>query len=61
MWLKCHNKIYKDIMISNEHLSSLPEDDVPMEILSIIRHETDASLMQKESAGYVPRDEMNSE
>ncbi|KAG2028931.1 hypothetical protein BDR03DRAFT_936910 [Suillus americanus] len=33
MRLKCHNEIYKDIAISDEHLSSLPEDDVPMEIL----------------------------
>lgn len=63
MWLKCHNEIYKDIAISDEHLSGLPEDDVPMEILSIVRHETDVGLVQKESAGYVPCDdsEMNSE
>jgi len=61
MWLKCHNEIYKDIVISDGHLSGLPEDDIPMEILSIIRHETDVGLVQKESAGYVPRDEMNGE
>ncbi|KAG0695958.1 hypothetical protein DFH29DRAFT_813633, partial [Suillus ampliporus] len=36
MWLKSHNEIYKDIAISDEHLASLPEDDVLIEILSII-------------------------
>ncbi|KAG2125704.1 uncharacterized protein EDB93DRAFT_1110038 [Suillus bovinus] len=61
MWLKCHSEIYKDIAISDEHLYGLPEDDVPMEILSIIQHKTDVGLVQKESAGYVPCDdsEMN--
>jgi hypothetical protein len=61
MWLKHHNEIYKDITISNEHLLSLPDDDVPMEILSIIRHESDVGVVQKESAGYVPHDQVNSE
>ncbi|KAG0691948.1 hypothetical protein DFH29DRAFT_883381 [Suillus ampliporus] len=59
MWLKSHNEIYKDIAISDEHLASLPEDDVQIEILSIIRNETNVDVIQKESAGYVPHDEIN--
>ncbi|KAG0708005.1 hypothetical protein DFH29DRAFT_795848 [Suillus ampliporus] len=61
MWLKSHNEIYKDIAISDEHLASLPEDDVLIEILSIIQNETNVDVIQKESAGYVPHDEINGE
>jgi len=61
VWLKYHNEIYKDVTISEEQLSCLPEDDVPVEISAIIRHESDEDLVRKESAGYVPCKEADSE
>jgi hypothetical protein len=42
------------IEISHAHLALLPEDDVPVEILSIIRQCKDDGIVLQESAGYVP-------
>ena len=35
-------------------MRELPKDDVPMEIMGIIRQTTDTSLIGQEAAGYVP-------
>ena len=56
-WLKANNqKYYGDIQIDPERLRGLPEDDVPIEILSVIRQSDDTGLVDQESAGYAPMD-----
>ena len=53
-WLKENNpKYYGDIVISADELNQLPEDDVPDEILGVIRQSTDEGLVDQESSGYV--------
>ncbi|KAI6033736.1 hypothetical protein BKA83DRAFT_4486808 [Pisolithus microcarpus] len=56
-WLKKNNpKYYGAIQISNECLDTLPEDDVPVEISSVIRQTEDVGIIEQESEGYVPQD-----
>ena len=56
-WLKTHNtKYYGHITIDLDCIRQLPEDDVPPEILGVIRQTTDMGLVDQESAGYVPMD-----
>lgn len=38
-------------------IESLPEDDVPQEITSIIRQSHDVGIIEQESEGYVPGDD----
>ena len=53
-WLQDNNpKYYGNITISENQLSQLPEDDVPDEILGLIRQSDDTGLVDQESAGYV--------
>lgn len=57
-WLKTNNrKYYGDIDIDPERLGSLPDDDVPMEILGIVRQTEDIGLIDQESDSYVPADD----
>jgi hypothetical protein len=55
-WLKANNPLYKDIVISEERLQSIPEDDVPEEIWSTAKHSTDIESVIREHEGYVPLD-----
>lgn len=58
-WLKANNpKYYGKIVISQQQLDQLPEDDVPDEILGVIRQSSDTGLIDQESAGYVRTDEI---
>ena len=58
-WLKTNNKkYYGDITISTEALKSLPDDDVPDEILSIVRQSSDIGILDQEGAGYVRSDDI---
>lgn len=57
LWLKNHNPLYGDITISMERLVDLPEDDVPSDIMAIIRHENDENVALRESEGYIPVDD----
>ncbi|KAF9778134.1 hypothetical protein BJ322DRAFT_1015049 [Thelephora terrestris] len=58
-WLKANNpKYYGDIVISQRQLDQLPEDDVPDEILGVIRQSNDTGLIDQESSGYVRTDEI---
>ena len=58
-WLKANNpKYYGDIAISGEALERLPVDDVPDEILSIVRQSSDVGLLDQEGAGYVRLDDI---
>ena len=56
-WLKDNNrKYYSNIEIDPERLHRLLEDDVPIEILSVIHQSDNTGLVNQESAGYVPVD-----
>ena len=58
-WLKENNpKYYGDITIGTSELDQLPEDDVPDEILGVIRQSTDEGLVDQESSGYVRSDDI---
>ena len=60
-WLKANNpKYYGEVVISQRQLDQLPEDDVPDEILAVIRQSNDTTLVDKESSGYVRTDEIGS-
>ena len=56
-WLKEHNRYYRDIEISTERLSELPENDVPVELMGIVRQSTDTGIVLEESRGYVPTED----
>ncbi|KAF7320708.1 ATP-dependent DNA helicase [Mycena chlorophos] len=57
LWLKANNPLYADVEISADRLSSLPEGGVPPEIALAARYNPDASVIEREHAGYVPMDE----
>ena len=60
-WLKVHNpKYYGNIAISQQQLDQLPEDDVPDEILGVIRQSNDMGLIDQESAGYTRTSDIGS-
>ena len=55
-WLKNHNKKYYDtVQIDATQISALPEDDVPIEVMGIIRQSSDVGIVAQESAGYAPQ------
>ncbi|KIK21584.1 hypothetical protein PISMIDRAFT_103835 [Pisolithus microcarpus 441] len=57
-WLKKHNpKYYGEVEINNERLHELPEDDIPLEISSIIKQSEDVGIIEEESEGYIPQDD----
>jgi len=56
LWLKAHNPMYKDIIISEERLEALPENGTPNEILSTAKYSTDMESVTREHEGYVPSD-----
>ena len=58
-WLKDNNHLYADITISEERLAALPDDEVPMEITSLVKYSNDTKLLVEENDGYVPPDEAN--
>jgi len=53
-WLAENNRYFRSYTIDHEILNSLPEDDVPIEILAATRQETDTAIIDLESASYVP-------
>ncbi len=60
-WLKDHNPIYCNIIISSHRLSELPLDGVPDEITSFTRHLDDTSLLAQETDRYIPDNPANDE
>jgi hypothetical protein len=52
-WLQKHNPIYADICIDRERLEDLPEDDVPEELLTVVRQEDDDEVAEKERESYL--------
>ncbi|KAH7924255.1 hypothetical protein BV22DRAFT_1047590 [Leucogyrophana mollusca] len=61
IWLKTYNPVFADIHISEDLINRLPEDDVPSEITSVMRHEDDADIAQREQDSYVPGDDTENE
>jgi hypothetical protein len=53
LWLKKNNSLYEDISIDDERLRMLPDDGIPHEIIASIRHESDASAVERESEGMM--------
>jgi len=61
-WLKENNsKYYGDIDISPTHIDSLHEDDVPEELISIIRKSDNIASIDEENDAYVPEEDIESE
>ena len=56
LWLQSHNPIYADIQIDRVRLDELPEDDVPQELLMVVRQEEDEEIAEKERESYVAAD-----
>ncbi|KAF7310088.1 ATP-dependent DNA helicase [Mycena indigotica] len=59
MWLKQNNRLYEDVVISQERLLSLPEDAVPDEILDNVRFSDDIAAVGREHAGHVPQEDVD--
>ncbi|KAF7288210.1 ATP-dependent DNA helicase [Mycena chlorophos] len=57
VWLKTHNPLYANINIDAGRLLALPDGGVPEEIYLNARYNPDASIIEREHAGYVPLDE----
>lgn len=54
-WLKANNaKYYGDVEIDFVQLNKLPVDDIPTELLTVIRHEENLDMVDQEDTGYVP-------
>lgn len=51
--MKTHNQYYQDIDINSTALSSLPEDDVPDELIAIV-NQMDNVILDVENDDYVP-------
>ena len=58
-WLKLHNAYYAAIDIDYITLDTLPEDDVPEEIMGLIRQSEDVDAMEREREGYRGDDEVD--
>ena len=62
LWLKENNpKYYGNVEIDVNRLNCLPEDDIPVELLSIVRQSKEVEVVVEESAGYVPGDDDDDE
>ncbi|KAF8349138.1 hypothetical protein F5887DRAFT_1071301 [Amanita rubescens] len=64
VWLKANNpRFYGHIRISSEHLDSLPDDGVPLELMAIARHVDDPDLVHEQNDSYIPgeNDEIDSD
>jgi hypothetical protein len=55
LWLKIHNqKYYGEMDIDNATLNALPNNDVPVEVMSVIQQSTDVELLDTDHNGYAP-------
>ena len=61
LWLKNNNPIYADINIDQCRLAELPEDDVPEELLAVVRQEEDEDLADKERESYLVEDDVEND
>lgn len=56
VWLKENNHLYAKVVIDEGALQELPLAGVPDDLSSIIRHTSDADMLERERKGYVPDD-----
>ncbi|KAJ3571837.1 hypothetical protein NP233_g3490 [Leucocoprinus birnbaumii] len=56
VWLKANNPLYRNIVISEDNLSMLPEDRVPDDICYGAHLSTDETLLGQEQDNYVPEE-----
>jgi len=56
IWLRRNNPLYANITIAEERLQELMEDGIPDEILAAMRYSDDVDELERERAGYVPKD-----
>jgi hypothetical protein len=57
LWFKENNgKYFGHINIDLQRLEMLPEDDVPIELLSIVQQSSDEGIILEENTGYVPEE-----
>ena len=57
-WLHDNNPIYGDIVIDHTRLNDLPVDDVPDELLAVIRQENDDDVAVRERESYLVNEEV---
>ncbi|KIL54765.1 hypothetical protein M378DRAFT_1051766 [Amanita muscaria Koide BX008] len=55
-WLIKNNPLYAKFQLDEVRLGKMPEDGVPIEILAVVRQETDAAVLVEEGESYVPGD-----
>ncbi|KAJ7226546.1 hypothetical protein B0H12DRAFT_1030459 [Mycena haematopus] len=55
-WLIRNNRHFQSYKLDEARLLGLPEDDVPQEILSIVRINEDDGVVEEEEGGYVPQE-----
>ena len=55
-WLQGNNPLYADIHVDRRRLEELPDDDVPNELLSVVRVGDDEELIEKEWESYLNLD-----
>lgn len=48
IWLRHNNSIYANIHLDKNRLEELPEDDVPNELLSVVREGDNEEMVEKE-------------
>ncbi|VDC07039.1 unnamed protein product [Peniophora sp. CBMAI 1063] len=53
-WLIGNNRHWERVRLDEAALAALPEDDVPDEVLAIVRQEQDERMAEGEGASYVP-------
>jgi hypothetical protein len=56
-WLKRYNPVYREIRISESRLEELPADDIPHQILSLVKHSENTDQLAAEHDGYVPEND----
>lgn len=54
-WIRTTFRVRRDAI--RDGLNSLPLDDVPIEITSVIRQSEDMGIIEQESEGYIPLDD----
>ena len=53
MWLKQKNPIYGDINVDRHQLEELPENNIPKELLSVVKEGDDEESLEKERESYL--------
>lgn len=56
LFLKKHNHLYRNIVISEDNLQLLPENGLPSELLTIIKHSDEQHLLDEEHESYIVDD-----